>query len=197
MNKRLEQIIETSVKKLNNCFYKILTDENNQKYIIEYLGPTKSVSTLISEGWNNFPKEFLSDITENTPYFNFNNYKYSNELNKIVKISNDEKLQKKLNEINLLIECDDNGTLTLLLNHIKSILGLFNINFVNFDSFDDLLIKYEKEVNISSFNINEKTNYLVAMSEYKKNIEDELLKIGILNPTKFFNEKFKYFLVLI
>ena len=192
----LNQIIERSKQKLNNCFYKILTSDNGEKYIVEYNGPSKSVSKLFIDGWNRFPKEFLSDITEQTPYFNFDNYKFSNELNKIVKKSNEEKLQKKLNEINLLMNCN-NDTLILLLNHIKSIFGLFNINFVNFNSFDNLLIKYENEVNNSSFNINEKTNYLVAISEYRNNIEAELLKNGILNPMKFFNENFKYFLALI
>ena len=85
----------------------------------------------------------------------------------------------------------------LLFNHIKSIFKLFNINYLSYKTFKSLIKDYENIVNKSSLDINEKTNYLVAMQEYIQNIKDELKNVGIFNSNEFFEENFKYFLVLI
>ena len=46
MKKELEQTINESIQKFNNCFYKILTNENGEKYIVEYSGPIYSILSL-------------------------------------------------------------------------------------------------------------------------------------------------------
>ena len=196
MNKSLEQIINSSKEKLNNCFYKILTNENGEKEIVEYSGPLTSHISLLKKGWRRFPAEFLNDITYDNPYFNFNDYKFSNELNKIIKKTNEDILRKKLNEIQIILK-SNNDVFTVLISHIKSIFNLFDINFLKYSSFNKLIYDYKNVVNNSSFNINEKTDYLIAMQEYIQNIKDELNNVGIFNSDKFFEENFKYFLVLV
>ena len=196
MKKDLEQIINSSITKLKNCFYKVLTNENGEKFIVEYSGPSYPALTILRNGWKRFPKEFLSDITEDNPYFRFDDYKFSTELDKIVKKSNEDNLRKKLNEINLILQSNID-VFTVLISHIKSIFKLFNINFLEYSSFQNLITNYQTIVNESSLDINEKTDYLVAMQEYVQNIKNELKNIGIFNADKFLEENFKYFFVLI
>lgn len=195
----INQIIENSRKKLKSCFYKIGKDEESNSYFInEYNGPIKSVSTMICEGWIPFPKEYLNDITIENPFFDIDNYKYSKEENKIVRKTQNDFLRNELKIIQGYLNLNQSVNLKKFLNDIKSIFLMFDIKYTKFNSFNDLMEHYNNIINNSpSLNINEKTNYLVAMSEYSSKIYNELKNLGIFRTEEFFNKNFKYFLVLI
>ena len=93
MKKDISEIINNSKSKLQKTFFRIVSLNNN--YVIkEYYGPTKSVTTMMKEGWNRHAY-LVNYINEAYPHFNIADFKSTDGI-KIEKTSATDKFKTAL-----------------------------------------------------------------------------------------------------
>lgn len=193
MKHDLFEIIELSKKKLSKTFFRIVKSDDS--YVIkEYVGPTKSVQTMMFNGWNRH-SYLIKYINEEYPIFKLSDFK-SNDGIRIEKKTNEDVLKNELMEI---IEYYNlNQKLFSNVKDFKRIVSNFvTVNFLSYDNFSsyyEAVLKYISLLNISSA---DKLKYQSSLISLVNDIYLELDKLNIEKSRLVFENKFKYFLSLI
>ena len=96
MDISLNDIISKSKNRIANLFFRIVKKDETYE-IIQYLGPHKSLATMMSEGWNRHP--YLQEsIDSSYPIFDINDFKSEDGV-RIVKKTPDDEMKNAFKEI--------------------------------------------------------------------------------------------------
>ena len=188
--KTLKNIIENSKKKVLESFFKIIKNDDNTYSILEYVGPKKSLTQMMREGYRRF-ESLINEINESYPILNINDFKAINETTLIKKSENDlikEELEKYLKYYELSPELFES------VKKLKELLISRSINYSEYSSFTEVQNLFISSVNSNSI---EGNRYLTLFSTYIQNIYLQLERINISFPRELFDKNFNYFIALI
>jgi hypothetical protein len=193
MKHDLFEIMEVSKKRISKTFFRIVKSDNS--YVLrEYVGPTKSIQTMMCEGWNRHT--YLTKyINEDYPVFNLNDFK-SNDGFTIEKKTNEDFLKGELLEIIEYYNLNQN-----LFNYVKEFKKIANNlsgnTFLKFERFSDYYDSILKQISILNVPNADKVKYQSTLTSIINKIYLELDKLNIEKSRLVFENKFKYFLSLI
>jgi len=194
MNISINDIITKSKNRIDNLYFRIVKKDDEDEYdIIQYVGPHKSATTMMIEGWNKF-LQLKSFINVDYPVFDINDFKSIDGLN-IIKKDDDDITKDAFKEI--LEYCNMNRNLIDAFSSLKKFLQKIKVDFFKYKSFDEVISFSKSYIESLSLSQIDKANLIFELTNLRIKIFEELEKMNVESPVRFLSEKFKYFLMVV
>lgn len=188
--KNLDEIILNSKRKIYETFFKITKNEDGTFSITEYVGPKKSLTRMMREGWRRF-ESLKNEINESYPIFDINDFKALDE-NTLIRKTENDLIKEELVQYMKYYELSP--ALFEEVKKLKDLLASLSFKFFEFSSFSELQNAFNSKINSNSV---EGSRYLSLFSTCVGNIYLQMEKINISSPRELFDKNFNYFIALI